>query len=82
METREEIEEIVILKRSPPGDRWADPETNSSYPTLTHALDGFYNRTGVHDFIIYARRGVVCIRKVSVTHVEEVIERYSLYGEN
>jgi hypothetical protein len=82
IETEEKVEEKVVLKRLPPGDRWetVDLSAKRQFSNLTSALDYVYSSTGVHDFSIYARRGVVCVKIVE--EVEKPITKYSLYGED
>lgn len=79
-ETEEKVEERVVLKRVPPGDRWETVDGKRQFPNLTAALDYVFNETGIHDFTIYARKGTVCVKKV--VEVEKPITKYSLYGED
>jgi NADH-quinone oxidoreductase subunit F len=66
--------------RSTPGDRWVfiDGKKNI-YPSLTDALEGWYQNTGDTQFYIDARKGVV--EKVIEEEVEIPEKRFSLYGE-
>ena len=73
---------IVVLKRVPPGDKWefADGSTKSIFPSLTDALEAYYEETGDTKFYIDARLGLVeCVRK---EEVETLVKRFSLYGED
>jgi hypothetical protein len=72
----------IILKRVPPGDRWvfADLKNSPVYPSLTDALEGWYQNTGDTQFYIDARKGVV--EKVIEEEVEIPEKRFSLYGED
>ena len=82
METEIKEEKELILKRVPPGDRWifADGKTKSIYPSLTDALEGWYQSNGDTNFYIEARKGTVEI--VKQAEVEKEIKRFSLYGED
>ena len=73
---------ILILKRVPPGDRWAftDGSTKSIYPSLTDALEAWYQYAGDTNFYIEARNGTVEI--VKQAEVEKPVKRFSLYGED
>jgi hypothetical protein len=80
IEKEEKIEERVVLKRVPPGDRWKLSDGDKQFSNLTSALDYVFALTGQTDFSIYARKGIVCVK--SVIEVEKPIEKYSLYGED
>jgi hypothetical protein len=71
----------IILKRVPPGDKWVFATTpkGTIYPSLTDALEGWYQNTGDTQFYIDARKGVV--EKVIEEEVEIPEKRFSLYGE-
>jgi len=83
METEIKEQKELILKRVPPGDRWAfatsfaNPKT--IYPTLTDALEAWYQQYGDTNFYIEARSGTVEIIKKQ--EIEKPITKYSLYGE-
>jgi hypothetical protein len=80
--TTEIIEQTeIILKRVPPGDKWvfADLKNSAVYPSLTDALEAWYQNTGDTQFYIDARKGVV--EKVIEEEVEIPEKRFSLYGE-
>lgn len=77
----------LILKRVPPGDRWTfapgvlSPGVQSSiFPSLTDALEGYYQLTGLTNFYIEARNGTVEI--IVEEEVEVPVKRFSLYGED
>lgn len=73
---------IVVLKRVPPGDKWefADGSVKWVFPSLTDALEAYYESTGDTKFYIDARMGLVeCIRN---EEVEKTVKRFSLYGED
>ena len=82
MEKEIKEERILVLKRVPPGDRWifADVSKKTIYPSLTDALEGWYQQNGDTNFYIEARKGTVEI--VKQAEVEKEIKRFSLYGED
>lgn len=83
MDTEIKEEKELILKRVPPGDRWifANATKNSLvYPTLTDALEAWFQENGDTNFYIEARKGTVEIIKQE--EVVKPIKRYSLYDEN
>lgn len=75
----------IVLNRYPPGDRWvinAPAEGTQSmvvFPSLTDALDGYYQKTGETLFTIDAKAGTVSV--TTVIESEKKITKYSLYGE-
>jgi hypothetical protein len=83
----EEIDDKdVILKRVPPGDRWIFAKSQPGgiqgeiRPSLTDALEAWFQYTGETEFYIDARRGIV--ERVTDEIEEEVpVKRFSLYGE-
>lgn len=79
-ELKEEL--IVVLRRVPPGDRWvfADSSNKSIYPSLTDALEAWYEETGDTQFYIDARQGTV--ESVVRKEIEKPVKRFSLYGED
>jgi len=81
METELKEEKVLVLKRVPPGDRWvfADGSSKSIYPSLTDALEGWYQKNRDTNFYIEARKGTVEI--ITQQEVEKVFKRNSLYGE-
>lgn len=81
MEIEIKEEKTLILKRVPPGDNWkfADGSTKSIYPSLTDALEAWYQAYGDTNFYIEARNGTVEI--VKEHEVQKEVKRFSLYGE-
>jgi len=81
MEKELKEEKILVLKRVPPGDRWifADGSQKGVYPSLTDALEAWYQTNGDTNFYIEARKGTVEIIKQE--EVEIPVKRFSLYGE-
>jgi hypothetical protein len=79
IETEDKVEEKVVLRRVPPGDRWETADSKRQFSNLTSALDYVYGSSGVYDFSIYARKGIVCIK--NVVQIEKPVTKYSLYGE-
>jgi hypothetical protein len=75
-------EKQLVLKRVPPGDRWvfADGASKSIYPSLTDALEAWYQVNGDTNFYIEARNGTVEI--IVEEEVEIPVKRFSLYGED
>ena len=82
MEKELKEQKELILKRVPPGDRWifADLKNSAVYPSLTDALEGWYQYAGDTNFYIEARQGTVEI--VKQAEVEKEVKRFSLYGED
>ncbi len=72
----------VILKRVPPGDRWIFVTTPNGaiHPSLTDALEAWFQNTGDTNFYIDAKKGTVEVIKHQ--QVEKPITKYSLYGED
>jgi len=81
METEIKEQKELILQRVPPGDRWifADGKNSAVYPSLTDALEAWYQTNGDTNFYIEARKGTVQIIKEQ--EVEKPLKRFSLYGE-
>ena len=82
MEKELKEEKILVLKRVPPGDRWvfADGSQKDIYPSLTDALEAWYQTNGDTQFFMDARRGTVEI--VTSVKVEKATKKFSLYGED
>ena len=82
METEIKEQKIQVLKRVPPGDRWvmADGKNSAVYPSLTDALESWYQNFGDTNFYIEARKGTVEI--IRHEEVEKPVKRFSLYGED
>lgn len=82
MEIEIKQQKELVLKRVPPGDRWvfANATKNSLvYPSLTDALEAWFQNTGDTNFYIEARKGTVEI--VREEEVEKPTRKFSLYGE-
>jgi len=83
MEKEIKQEKELALKRVPPGDRWIFAEASPSskvYPSLTDALEAWYQEYGDTNFYIEARKGTVEV--IFEEEVEVPVKRFSLYGEN
>jgi hypothetical protein len=82
MEIELKEQKELVLKRVPPGDRWvfADGSQKNIYPSLTDALEGWYQTNGDTNFYIEARNGTVEI--IRQEEVEKPVKRFSLYGED
>ena len=82
METEIKEQKELILKRVPPGDRWvfANGSQKNVYPSLTDALEAWFQYSGDTNFYIEARKGTVEIIKEQ--EVEKPVKRFSLYGED
>jgi hypothetical protein len=81
MEKELKEQKELVLKRVPPGDRWifANGKNSAVYPSLTDALESWYQNFGDTNFYIEARKGTVEIIKQE--EVEIPVKRFSLYGE-
>ncbi len=81
METEIKEQKVLILKRVPPGDRWVFANGNKTiYPSLTDALEAWYQQNGDTNFYMEARKGTVEI--VKQEEVEKPLRTFSLYGED
>jgi hypothetical protein len=82
METEIKEQKELVLKRVPPGDRWvfANGSQKNVYPSLTDALEAWFQYAGDTNFYIEARKGTVEIIKEQ--EVEKPVKRFSLYGED
>jgi hypothetical protein len=84
MATELKEEKQLVLKRVPPGDRWVFAESPAVgkiiYPSLTDALEAWYQHNGDTNFYLEARQGTVEI--VKQEEVEVPLKRFSLYGED
>jgi hypothetical protein len=81
METEIKEQKELVLKRVPPGDRWVFVDGKKTiYPSLTDALEGWYQENGDTNFYIEARNGTVEI--IREEEVEKPVKRFSLYGED
>jgi hypothetical protein len=86
METELKEQKELVLKRVPPGDRWIFAKAQPGgiqgdvHPSLTDALEAWFQYTGETNFYIDARKGTV-----EVVKQEEIaipVKRFSLYGED
>ena len=81
METEIKEQKELVLKRVPPGDRWVFIDGKKTiYPSLTDALEAWYQENGDTNFYIEARNGTVEI--IRQQEVEKPVKRFSLYGED
>ena len=82
MDTEIKEQKELILRRVPPGDRWifATTPKGTIYPTLTDALEAWFQYAGDTNFYIEARKGTVEI--VKTEEVEKPVKKFSLYGED
>ena len=83
MEKEIKEERELVLKRVPPGDRWvfANATKNSLvYPSLTEALEAWYQQNGDTQFFMDARKGTVEI--IYEEEVDVPVKKFSLYGED
>ena len=86
MEKELKEERQLVLKRVPPGDRWifanAQPGgiQGDIHPSLTDALEAWYQYSGETEYYIEARKGTVEI--VKQEEVEKPVKKFSLYGED
>ena len=70
------------MERRPPGDRWSELNKDEPiFPSLTDALEYWYQKTGDTEFFISAREGIVQVVKTEEVEVKPEIKSYSLYGE-
>jgi hypothetical protein len=79
-EKEDVVQEKTVLHRRPPGDNWETVDGSKRFNNLTSALDYVFSETGVTDFSIYARKGIVTTK--TVVKVEKQVQKYSLYGED
>lgn len=81
MEIEIKEQRVQVLKRVPPGDRWifANGKNQAVYPSLTDALESWYQNFGDTQFYMDARKGTVEIIKQE--EVEKPTKKFSLYGE-
>lgn len=84
-----ELKEVkfLALQRVPPGDRWVFADDSIKqvkdviYPSLTDALDAYYQVNGNTQFYMDARKGTVEVITTEEVEVVKPINKYSLYGE-
>jgi hypothetical protein len=81
MEIEIKEQKVQVLKRVPPGDRWVFVDGKKTvYPSLTDALEAWYQDNGDTQFYMDARKGTVEIIKQE--EVEKPTKKFSLYGED
>lgn len=82
MEKEIKEERELVLKRVPPGDRWifAEGTHPTIYPSLTDALEAWFQANGDTQFYIDARKGTVEI--IYEEEVDVPVKKFSLYGED
>lgn len=82
METEIKEQRVQVLERVPPGDRWimSGGKKSAVYPSLTDALEAWYQFKGDTQFYMDARKGTVEIIKHE--EVEKPTKKFSLYGED
>jgi pectin methylesterase-like acyl-CoA thioesterase len=82
MEKEIKEERELVLKRVPPGDRWifAEGTHPTIYPSLTDALEAWFQANGDTQFYIDARKGIVEI--IYEEEVDVPVKKFSLYGED
>ncbi len=72
-----------IFRRVPPGDRWIEtekPEKDRVFPTLTDALEYYFQKTGMRQYYIDAATGT--IYKITVEEDPVVPPpTFSIYGD-
>jgi hypothetical protein len=73
---------VIVMRRTPPGDRWSIPPDTTIYNSLTDVLEEYFQRTGQTEYFISAREGTVSVITTEEVKIEQPIQRYSLYGEN
>jgi hypothetical protein len=83
IETKIELVKTVVLKRTPPGDRWVSVSypSDTVFQSLTDALEYHYQKSGETEYFISARSGTVEVVGEKEVKVEKPITKYSLYGE-
>ena len=81
METEIKEQKVLVLKRVPPGDKWAfaNGKNSAVYPSLTEGLEAWFQTNGDTNFYIEARKGTVEIIKQQEVEIPQ--KKFSLYGE-
>jgi hypothetical protein len=81
MEKEIKEERELVLKRVPPGDRWVFADGGKTiYPSLTEALEAWYQQNGDTQFFMDARKGTIEI--IYEEEVDVPVKKFSLYGED
>lgn len=78
---------IPIFKRIPPGDRWMELDESSQqpigtkvFPTLTEALEHYFQKTSTRQYYINAAQGMI-FKVVEEADPEPEIQQFSIYGD-
>lgn len=71
-----------IFKRVPPGDRWLeiDGDQNRIFPTLTEALEFYFQKTKGRQYFVDAIGGTISIVS-DAPEPEPEIQTFSIYGD-
>ena len=72
-----------IFKRVPPGDRWQEinGDPNRIFPTLTEALEHYFQKTKQRQYFIDAIAGTIsCV--VEEADPAPIIPQFSIYGDD
>jgi hypothetical protein len=75
-----------IFKRIPPGDRWVEMDENKTlmgdkvFPSLTEALEHYFQKTKVRQYFIDAAAGLIYKVTEEADPVKPV-PSFSIYGE-
>lgn len=71
-----------IFKRVPPGDRWTEinGDSNRIFPTLTEALEYYFQKTKQRQYYIDAISGTISYVTQEVDPEPE-IQQFSIYGD-
>lgn len=78
MEVKQEI-----FKRIPPGDRWVEIKGDKDrvFPSLTEALEHFFQKTGTRQYFIDAGAGTISYVREEADP-EPIIPQFSIYGDD
>lgn len=74
----------LVLTRVPPGDNWKYINKNGdikTYASLTDALNAVFADTGVTDFYVEARKGIVSIQGDEDEVIVTKKKTYNIYGD-
>lgn len=81
-EVKEEL--ILIAKRRPPGDSWALlSDSNTVYPSLTEALEGYFQETQHPcDFRLSPIKGELYAIVSTVAEIKPIPpKKFNMYGD-
>jgi hypothetical protein len=72
-----------IFKRVPPGDRWVeiDGDQNRIFPTLTEALEFYFQKTKGRQYFVDAIAGTVSY-VIQEADPEPIIRQFSIYDDD